>query len=193
MAVKIKLKRLGKMRNPQYRIVVADARTKRDGRVDRGDRQVPPQGGALAHRGRLRAGAVLARRRRAADRARRRHPQGHRRLAEVQGPARRQEGTLQVAEPKADKKATFEAAAKETLDDAAKGPTTTAKDGAAKAATPGRGAEAEVVAEVETVEAETADAAPRLTRRRGRQPEARPRRDDASRSRGRRGRRHRGG
>ena len=33
MAVKIKLKRLGKMRNPQYRIIVADARTKRDGRA----------------------------------------------------------------------------------------------------------------------------------------------------------------
>ncbi|KJR04884.1 30S ribosomal protein S16 [Gordonia sihwensis] len=33
MAVKIKLTRLGKIRNPQYRIVVADARTRRDGRV----------------------------------------------------------------------------------------------------------------------------------------------------------------
>ena len=33
MAVKIKLQRLGKIRNPQYRIVVADARTKRDGKV----------------------------------------------------------------------------------------------------------------------------------------------------------------
>jgi small subunit ribosomal protein S16 len=33
VAVKIKLKRLGKIRNPQYRIVVADARTKRDGRA----------------------------------------------------------------------------------------------------------------------------------------------------------------
>ena len=32
MAVKIKLKRLGKIRSPHYRIVVADARTKRDGR-----------------------------------------------------------------------------------------------------------------------------------------------------------------
>jgi small subunit ribosomal protein S16 len=32
VAVKIKLKRLGKMRNPQYRIVIADARAKRDGR-----------------------------------------------------------------------------------------------------------------------------------------------------------------
>lgn len=32
MAVKIKLARLGKIRNPQYRISVADARTRRDGR-----------------------------------------------------------------------------------------------------------------------------------------------------------------
>jgi len=32
MAVKIKLTRLGKIRNPQYRIAVADARTRRDGR-----------------------------------------------------------------------------------------------------------------------------------------------------------------
>ena len=33
MATKIKLMRLGKMREPHYRIVVADARTKRDGRA----------------------------------------------------------------------------------------------------------------------------------------------------------------
>lgn len=33
MAVKIKLKRLGKVRHPQYRVIVADARTKRDGRA----------------------------------------------------------------------------------------------------------------------------------------------------------------
>ncbi len=33
MAVKIKLKRLGSIRNPQYRVVVADARTARDGRA----------------------------------------------------------------------------------------------------------------------------------------------------------------
>ena len=32
MAVKIKLSRFGKIRNPQYRIAVADARNKRDGR-----------------------------------------------------------------------------------------------------------------------------------------------------------------
>jgi small subunit ribosomal protein S16 len=33
VAVKIKLKRLGKIREPYYRIVVADSRTKRDGRA----------------------------------------------------------------------------------------------------------------------------------------------------------------
>ena len=33
MAVKIRLKRLGQIRAPYYRVVVADSRTKRDGRV----------------------------------------------------------------------------------------------------------------------------------------------------------------
>jgi len=33
VAVKIRLKRLGKIRAPYYRVVVADSRTKRDGRV----------------------------------------------------------------------------------------------------------------------------------------------------------------
>ena len=33
MAVKIKLKRLGKIRNPQYRVVIADSRTARNGRA----------------------------------------------------------------------------------------------------------------------------------------------------------------
>jgi small subunit ribosomal protein S16 len=33
VAVKIRLKRLGKIREPYYRVVVADSRTKRDGRA----------------------------------------------------------------------------------------------------------------------------------------------------------------
>ena len=33
MAVRIRLLRMGKIRNPQYRVVVADSRTKRDGRA----------------------------------------------------------------------------------------------------------------------------------------------------------------
>src|SRR3954466_13409704 len=36
MAVKIKLARFGKIRNPQYRIAVADARNRRDGRAIEG-------------------------------------------------------------------------------------------------------------------------------------------------------------
>ena len=56
---------------------------------DRDDRQVPPEGRAEPHRGQLRAGAVLAGRRRAADRAGAAPAGGHRRLAEVQGPAGR--------------------------------------------------------------------------------------------------------
>ncbi|MCA1822940.1 MAG: 30S ribosomal protein S16, partial [Frankia sp.] len=33
MATKIRLMRLGKMRDPYYRVVVSDSRTKRDGRA----------------------------------------------------------------------------------------------------------------------------------------------------------------
>ena len=33
MAVKIRLKRMGKIRAPYYRVIVADSRTKRDGRA----------------------------------------------------------------------------------------------------------------------------------------------------------------
>ena len=48
MAVKIRLKRLGKTRAPHYRIVVADSRTKRDGRViEEIGRYVPTQNPSL--------------------------------------------------------------------------------------------------------------------------------------------------
>jgi len=43
VAVKIKLKRIGKMREPHYRIVVADARTKRSGRAIEEIGQYHPQ------------------------------------------------------------------------------------------------------------------------------------------------------
>ncbi len=56
---------------------------------DRGDREVPPDERALAHRGGLRAGPALAVRRRAADRPGAQDPGSDRGLAEVQGPARR--------------------------------------------------------------------------------------------------------
>jgi small subunit ribosomal protein S16 len=43
VATKIKLMRLGKMREPHYRIVVADARTKRDGRSIETIGEYPPK------------------------------------------------------------------------------------------------------------------------------------------------------
>ncbi len=44
MAVKIRLKRMGKIRSPHYRIVVADSRTKRDGRaIEEIGRYVPTE------------------------------------------------------------------------------------------------------------------------------------------------------
>ena len=45
MAVKIKLTRLGKIRNPQYRIAVADSRPPRRP-LDRGHRPLSPEGRA---------------------------------------------------------------------------------------------------------------------------------------------------
>ncbi|MFM6980075.1 MAG: 30S ribosomal protein S16 [Micrococcales bacterium] len=48
MAVKIRLKRLGKIRAPHYRVVVADSRTKRDGRViEEIGRYIPGQNPSL--------------------------------------------------------------------------------------------------------------------------------------------------
>ena len=86
VAVKIRLKRMGKIRAPYYRIVVADSRTKRDGRVSRRSASTTRRRTPV-HRGQLRAGAVLARRRRPAHRAGPGDPEAHRRLAEVQGRA----------------------------------------------------------------------------------------------------------
>jgi small subunit ribosomal protein S16 len=112
VAVKIRLKRLGKIRAPHYRIVVADARTKRDGRaIEEIGKYQPTQEPSLIEVNSERAqywlgvGAqpteqVLA-------------------LLKITGDWQKykglpgQEGTLRVAEPKADKKAVFEAAAKE--------------------------------------------------------------------------------
>jgi small subunit ribosomal protein S16 len=112
VAVKIRLKRLGKIRAPHYRIVVADSRTKRDGRaIEEIGLYQPTQEPSLIEIDSERAlywlgvGAqpseqVLA-------------------LLKITGDWQKhkglpgQEGTLRVAEPKADKKAVFEAAAKE--------------------------------------------------------------------------------
>jgi len=126
VAVKIKLKRMGKMRNPQYRIVVADARSKRDGRaIEEIGVYQPKQEPSLIQVDSARAqywlgvGAqptepVLV-------------------LLKVTGDWQKfkglpgAEGTLRVAEARTDKKAVFEAAAKEAGDEPVKAATTPRK------------------------------------------------------------------
>ncbi|MEC3997450.1 30S ribosomal protein S16 [Actinacidiphila sp. DG2A-62] len=115
MAVKIKLKRLGKIRSPHYRIVVADSRTRRDGRaIEEIGLYHPVQNPSRIEVDSDRAqywlsvGAqptepVLA-------------------ILKLTGDWQKYKGEpapapLLVAEPKADKRALFEAAAKDTADE----------------------------------------------------------------------------
>jgi small subunit ribosomal protein S16 len=130
VATKIRLMRLGKIRAPYYRIVVADSRTKREGRViETIGKYHPKQEPSLievdSERARywLSVGAqptepVAAILKLTGD------WQAHKGL-----PA--PENGVKVAAPKADRKAVFEAAAKETLEE----PTKPAKKAAAKKAT----------------------------------------------------------
>ena len=132
MAVKIRLKRLGKIRAPYYRVVVADSRTKRDGRaIEEIGRYHPTQEPSLIEIDGERAqywlsvGAqpteqVLA-------------------LLKVTGDWQKfkglpgTEGTLRVAEPKADRNALFDAAAKQASLEPKEGATTAKKKPAKKA------------------------------------------------------------
>ncbi|MCW2917399.1 MAG: ribosomal protein, partial [Actinomycetia bacterium] len=117
MAVKIKLKRLGKIRNPQYRIVVADSRTKRDGRaIEEIGRYHPKEEPSLIEVDSERAQYWLGVGAQPTDPVRA--------LLKVTGDWQKYkgepgaEGTLRVAEPKADKKAIFEAAVKASMNEA---------------------------------------------------------------------------
>ncbi|MFC0041234.1 30S ribosomal protein S16 [Actinomadura rayongensis] len=114
MAVKIKLKRLGKIRNPQYRIVVADARTKRDGRaIEEIGLYQPKEEPSLIRIDSERAQYWLG------VGAQPTEPVLN--LLKITGDWQKfkgepgAEGTLKVAEPRQDKKAVFENAVKESL------------------------------------------------------------------------------
>ena len=124
MAVKIKLLRMGKIRAPRYRIVVADARTKRDGRfIEAIGTYQPTEEPSLIQ----------------VDSARAQHwlsvgaqpTEPVQAILKVTGDWQRfrgepgAEGTLRVAEPRPDKRVAFEAAAREAAGEA-KAPTTTA-------------------------------------------------------------------
>jgi small subunit ribosomal protein S16 len=117
VAVKIKLKRLGKIRNPQYRIVVADSRTKRDGRaIEEIGRYHPKEEPSLIEVDSERAQYWLGVGAQPTD------PVLN--LLKITGDWQKHkgepgaEGTLRVAEPKADKKAIFEAAFKASMNEA---------------------------------------------------------------------------
>ncbi len=114
MAVKIKLKRLGKIRAPYYRIVVADARTKRDGRaIEEIGKYHPKAEPSLIEVDSERAQHWLSVGAQPTDPVRK--------ILEITGDWQKfnglpgAEGTLRTAEPKADRKAVFAAAVAETL------------------------------------------------------------------------------
>ena len=149
MAVKIKLKRMGKMRNAQYRIVVADARTKRDGRaIEEIGIYQPKEEPSLIRVDSDRAQYWLG--------VGAQPTEAVAVLLKITGDWQKfkglpgSEGTLRVAEPKADKKAVFEAAAKEAANEPAKEATTPKKKAEPKVEEPA----AEVVEAVAETPAE---------------------------------------
>ncbi|WP_329519866.1 30S ribosomal protein S16 [Spirillospora sp. NBC_01491] len=154
MAVKIKLKRLGKIRNPQYRIVVADARTKRDGRaIEEIGLYQPKQEPSLIQIDSERAQYWLG------VGAQPTEPVLS--LLKITGDWQKfkgepgAEGTLRVAEPKADKKAVFEAAVKESMGDApAAAPAAKAKKKAEPKKTEAKAEDTEAKAETTEVKSE---------------------------------------
>ena len=121
MAVKIKLKRMGKIREPHYRIVVADARTKRDGRaIEEIGKYYPKSDPSFIEVDSDRAQHWLSVGALPTDPVRK--------LLEVTGDWQRfkglpgAEGTLKVAAPRTDKKEIFAAALAETLTESATTP-----------------------------------------------------------------------
>jgi small subunit ribosomal protein S16 len=124
VAVKIKLKRLGKIRAPYYRIVVADARTKRDGRaIEEIGKYHPKADPSFIEVNSERAQHWLSVGAQPTDPVRK--------ILEITGDWQKHkglpgaEGTLRTAEPKEDRKVAFAAALQETLDEG--GSTTKAK------------------------------------------------------------------
>jgi len=116
VAVKIKLKRMGKIRAPYYRIVIADARTKRDGRaIEEIGKYHPKAEPSFIEVDSERAQHWLSVGAKPTDPVRK--------ILEITGDWQKfmglpgAEGTLQTAQPRADRKAAFAAAVAETLTD----------------------------------------------------------------------------
>ncbi|HMH94595.1 MAG TPA: 30S ribosomal protein S16, partial [Streptosporangiaceae bacterium] len=114
MAVKIKLKRLGKIRAPYYRIVVADSRTKRDGRaIEEIGKYHPKNDPSFIEVDSERAQHWLSVGAQPTDPVRK--------ILEITGDWQKfkglpgQEGTLRTAESKADKKDRYDELVKESF------------------------------------------------------------------------------
>jgi small subunit ribosomal protein S16 len=121
VAVKIKLKRLGKIRAPYYRIIVADARTKRDGRaIEEIGKYHPKSEPSFIEVNSERAQHWLSVGAQPTDPVRK--------LLEITGDWQKfkglpgAEGTLRAPAPRENRKEIFEAAVKENMGDAAPTP-----------------------------------------------------------------------
>ena len=164
MATKIKLMRLGKMRAPYYRIVVADARTKRDGRViETIGKYHPKEHPSFMEVDAERAAYWLGVGAQATDPVER--------ILKVTGDWQRFKGEpapppMLVKEPRVDKREAFLAAAREGIEGVAAGAATTPKkksvksEAAQPADAPTEPAAAAVVAPAADVAAPDAAAAP---------------------------------
>ena len=166
MSVKIKLKRLGKTRNPQYRIVIADSRTARNGRsIEEIGIYHPKEEPSLIRVNSERAQYWLG--------VGAQPTEAVAAILKVTGDWQKfkglpgAEGTLKVAPPKADKRSLFEAAVKSAADEPLPAATTpkakkaaepVAEEAPAAEATAAEAAEAPA-AEVAADEAPAAEAA----------------------------------
>jgi small subunit ribosomal protein S16 len=154
VATKIKLMRLGKMRAPYYRIVVADARTKRDGRsIETIGKYHPKEDPSFIQVDGDRAAYWLS--------VGAQPTEAVTAILKVTGDWQKFKGLpapppMLVAEPRTDKKAVFEAAAREGIEGASGAATTPKKKAAPKKAA----AEVPATDEAPAAEAPATDEAP---------------------------------
>jgi len=132
VAVKIKLKRMGKIREPYYRIIVADARTKRDGRaIEEIGKYHPKADPSFIEVNSDRAQHWLSVGAQPTDPVRK--------ILEITGDWQKfkglpgTEGTLKTAAAKTDKKDVFAAALAETVADSSAAPKGRGRSGGAAA------------------------------------------------------------
>jgi small subunit ribosomal protein S16 len=162
VATKIKLMRLGKMRAPYYRIVVADARTKRDGRsIETIGKYHPKEDPSYIEVDSERAQYWLG--------VGAQPTEAVAAILRVTGDWQKFKGEaapppMRVAEPKPDKKALYEAAVRAGMDEPTTEATTAKKKAAPKkAAVEEAPPAAEAAAPEAAPEAPAADAAPAET------------------------------